>query len=124
MKEDVSWFEIAVDDAFADNAAHPLQEFEQDPQRAFFAERAADSDGALEGASVADLGDDVAVFVLLDDLESLEDVGTVHAKNGGLLHVEQVLGDFVVDSLEVDDFDGHMGLVRNGLAWIVRNVPA
>ena len=72
-------------------------------------------DGVLEGASVAIFCDDVAVFVILDDLDALEDVRVVYAHDGYLLHAEQVLSDLVIDGLDVNDFDGCLRLVSDVL---------
>lgn len=68
----------------------------------------------LQGASLAEFGDEIAVSAAIDDVDSSKDVGVEDAHDGYLFHVEQVLGDFVVDGLGVDDLDCHVEVVLDG----------
>ena len=75
-------------------------------------------DVLFEAAPTAELGDYKALFGLLIDIESLENVIAADVHECFLFAVEEVLGDFVVDLGHIDEFDGDFLLGLLMVAWM------
>ena len=68
-------------------------------------------DSIFESSSITHFSNNVAKKIVLDYFDASQDMGAAAAHDGNFFHVEKVLGNFVIDCFDVNNFDSDIGVV-------------